>query len=791
MSLLAPWLLFPVVLLALSLGCGLLVERSAGIRLDGALLVPLGLALLIVEADLVTMTDRTSQLAAPLAITLAIAGFALSQRRPRRPDGWAIGCAVAVFAVYAAPIVLSGAATFAGYITLDDTSTWLLLADRAMEHGRTQSGLEPSTYQQVITDYLDHGYPLGGFLPMGIGGKLTGQDIAWLYQPTIAFSGATLALSIYSLSSRLVVSRPLRAVVAFVAAQPALLYAYAYWSGIKELAAAALIALVCAAVVGTFDRWDSPRATVAAALPTAALFAVLSPAGAVWLLVPAIVAGVILFRLGLRPLARSGLSLIVLVALLSIPSIALTRSFVSGASGGEITTSNEVANLGHPLDTLQMLGIWPATDFRSKPHDELLTHLLIGVLLLGAVVGLVLAWKRRVWGMPLYLATGGIGIALLFVLNHIGLSSPWLNAKGMAEGSPAYVAAGLVGVAALFETGRRTEAVVMGAAIAAGVLWSNGLVYRNVWLAPHRQLAELEKIGHLYSGQGPALMTNPAPYGTRHFLRHLDPEGASERRRRIVPLLSGEGLPPNTYADIDRFQLDGILVYRTLVLPHSPVLSRPPSMYRLARRGRYYDVWQRPDAYPAVGERLPLGDELDPGAVPACNDVLRLARRAGDAGRLAAVPRMPVISAKLSASEDPPGWGSDESGLIYPYSAGDAITTVNVERGGSYRLWLGGSFRDRLRVEVDGQQISDLRYRLNDSGLYTDLGTVSLEPGEHTVRLRVGGPGIRPGSGGYAVGLGPLLLSREDTPTDVLTVPSDQARSLCNRNLDWVEALTS
>src|SRR4051794_28772425 len=99
MSLLAPWLLFPVVLLALSLGCGLLVERAAAIRLDGALLVPLGLALLIVEADLVTMTDATSQLAAPLAIVLALAGFGFSTRKPHRPDGWAVGCALAVFAV--------------------------------------------------------------------------------------------------------------------------------------------------------------------------------------------------------------------------------------------------------------------------------------------------------------------------------------------------------------------------------------------------------------------------------------------------------------------------------------------------------------------------------------------------------------------------------------------------------------------------------------------------------------------------------------------------------------------
>ena len=262
MALFIAWLVVPLVLVALSLGCGLLVERAAGLTLPGALLLPLGLALVIVEADLVTMTSATAQLATPLAVALAVAGYGLADRRGRRVDGWALGCGVGVFAVYAAPIVLSGQATFAGYITLDDTSSWFALTDRAMEHGRSVAGLAPSTYQQVLTDLLHtSGYPLGAFMPLGIGGKLTGQDIAWLFQPTIALLAVMLALSLYTLSARLVSSRPLRAVVAFLGAQPALLFAYSLWSGIKELAAAALIALVCAAVAATIGRWQSLRAT--------------------------------------------------------------------------------------------------------------------------------------------------------------------------------------------------------------------------------------------------------------------------------------------------------------------------------------------------------------------------------------------------------------------------------------------------------------------------------------------------------------------------------------------------
>ena len=790
MSLLVPWLLFPLVLVTLALGCGLLVERAAGMTLPGALLPPLGLALLIVEADLLTMRGPTAQLATPVAIALAVGGYGLGARRGRLPNAWALSAGVGVFAAYAAPVVLSGRATFAGYITLDDTATWLALADRALEHGRTLTDLAPSTYQQVLTDYLSSGYPLGAFLPLGIGGVVTGQDLAWLFQPTIALFGAMLGLSIYVLSGRLVSSKPLRALVAFLGAQPALLFAYSLWSGIKELAAAALIALVCAAVASTIDRWASLRATIPAALAAAALLAILSPAGGVWLVAPALVVLVILIRRGLRSSIRVVAVLVALIAVLSIPSISIAPAFVSGASGGEITSSTEVANLGHPLDRLEAFGIWPATDFRSRPHDSAVTYVLIGVLLLAVAASLVFALRRRAWGMPLYLITGGAGILLLFVLDHVGLSSPWLNAKGMAEGSAALVAAGVAGAAAMFESGRRTEAVVIGVAIAAGVLWSNGLAYSNAWLAPRGPFAELQAIGSRYAGQGPTLTTDTEPYITRHFLRKMDAESPSERRRRVIPLLNGHGIAEGIYADLDQFQLGAVLVYKTLVLPRSPVMSRPPATYQLVRRGRYYDVWQRPGTSPAIVEHLPLGDSLQPGAVPRCSDVLRLAQSAGAGGRLAAAPRRPVIAVPLSSADHPRAWGADQNGLLYPNRAGDVQAQVTIQQPGSYELWLGGSFRDRLRVYVDDEPLTDLRYRLNDDGDYTALGTADLSRGPHTVRLRVTGPDLHPGSGGYPFGLGPLLLTTTtaaDAPVTV--VDPAAARSLCGKRLDWVEAI--
>ena len=90
-------------------------------------------------------------------------------------------------------------------------------------------------------------------------------------------------------------------------------------------------------------------------------------------------------------------------------------------------------------------------------------------------------------------------------------------------------------------------------------------------------------------------MTEYQPYGVRHFLRRGDPEGASELRRRAVPLVGGGTLAKGQSADIDRFQRQAVLVYRTLVLRRSSSRSRPPLAYDLTWTGDFYEVWQRPE----------------------------------------------------------------------------------------------------------------------------------------------------------------------------------------------------
>ena len=285
---------------ALSFGCGRLVERAAGERLPGPLVLPLGFAVVILAGEFATLTGATAELAAPFAAGLAVAGLLLGPIRRHRPDLWALADRGRPSSrVFAAPVVLSGEATFAGYIKLDDTATYFAMTDRVMEHGRDLAGLAPSTYEATLATTLAIGYPTGVLMPIGIGHQLLAYDLAWLFQPYIAFLAAMLVLSLYALLAPLVPSRPLRAFAVFVAAQPAILFGYSLWGGIKEVAGAWLLALLAVLVPWTLE----PRASVRAVLPLAvvcsALVCVLSLPAAAWL-VPALVVAVVLMRCGAR-----------------------------------------------------------------------------------------------------------------------------------------------------------------------------------------------------------------------------------------------------------------------------------------------------------------------------------------------------------------------------------------------------------------------------------------------------------------------------------------------------------
>jgi hypothetical protein len=686
------WIFFPAAIAALSLGCGLLVERVTRTRLPSELLLPTGFAAIVSVALFATLTSATASLALPTVLALSVVGLATSiPPSLRRIDPWAIAAGVGVFAVFAAPVVLSGDATFAGYVKLDDTATFLALTDRALEHGRSLDGLAPSSYEATLAFNLPF-YPLGSLLPLGIGAKLVGHDIAWVFQPYLAFLAALLGLALYRLSGLVVPSRPARAAAAFLAAQAALLYGYSLWGGVKEVAAAALVALAAALTSDAFNARRSALALIPLGIAAAALVGVLSIGALVWLIpvIGVVAVSIVRRRSGVRPIALVGVG-----AVLLVPSLVVARLMFGEGVLSSVRDEGELGNLVGALNPLQVFGVWPAGDFRFRPDRMDVTYVLVAAVALLALAGLLAAAARRAWELPLYVA-GALGGAVVYGL----LASPWIEAKAFAIASPALVLAALVGALRLLGV-RRTEGAVAVGLIALGVGWSNVLAFGDATLAPREQLAELEAIGKRFDGQGPALMTEYQPYGVRHFLRGLDAEGASELRRRPIPLRNGSTVPKGGYADLAAFRRDAVLTYRTLVLRRTPIGSRPPSAYRLVWQRRFYEVWQRPNAVPVSAS-----------------------------GTRSCAKALSVTGSGLS-----------------------------VTRNGRYEVWAGGSVRGELIALVDGRQIGRVRHQLNHAGQYTSLGQVELTAGSHTLQSRYRQARFRPGEGGEAWATGPLLVT--------------------------------
>jgi hypothetical protein len=728
--------------------------------LPRALVIPAGLTLVIVAAQFATLTDATAELAGPLVVALALAGLLLSAPWRSRPDPWPATAAVGVFAVFAAPVVLSGEATFAGYIKLDDTATYLAMTDRVMEHGRSLAGLAPSTYEATLATTLAIGYPTGSLMPLGLGHQLLSYDSAWLYQPYLAFLAALLALVLYALLGRVIAPRSLRACAAFIAAQPAILFGYALWGGIKELAGALLLALVAALLPWTLERERGPRAVLPLASAGAALVCVLSLPGALWLVPPLLAGAVVVARRPSRPLLLKGGAFALALAIFAIPAFVAAVDWLPRI--GAFNNETNLGNLIHALSPLQLVGIWPVGDFRVHPHDSAPAYVLIALAVAAGAVGLWWAWRSAAWPLLVYAATAVVGC---FV--YVAISSPWVGGKTLAMAAPAVLAAAFAGCAALLARGRALEAAIVALALAGGVVWSNVLQYHDVWLAPRDQLHELEAIGNRFAGDGPALMTTYEPYGVRHFLRRLDPEGASELRRRFDYLTNGTVLDKGESADIDRIRVDGLLVYRTLVLRRGPAASRPPSMYRLVWSGRYYEVWQRP-VHPreTIVRHLPLGNASQAAAVPRCGELESL-----QGSSLVTTQRPQAIS------------------LGNPPASGAVTLTVTVPADGVYTAWIGGDWFGDASVSIDGHRVGSLREELNWPGLYSDLGSTPLAAGAHQVTIKYERGGWRPGSGATPYAFGPVALSPVDSREPVIKVSSSRASTLCGRPWDWVESI--
>jgi hypothetical protein len=744
-SLIAPWVGFPLLLAAIGLGWGYLVELAAGRSVNNVLVIPVGLATALVVSGTFTTFSGSAPAAVPVVGAGAGIGLVVllwtrlrgapSQLEPEaRPEGqpaaagasgaeaterstaarwrlpglWAALAAVGALLAYGAPVLLTGQATFTGYVKLDDTATWFNIVDVVMNHSHSLAAMNaafhpPSTFTQVFTGDVGEHYPLGAFQLLGVGNGLTGIDPAWIIQPYFACCAAALALGIYALVGDLVPSRRLLALVAFLGAQPALLYGYSLWGGIKEMTAAFLLAAGVALVVPLLRRPPTGMRDVRAMIPlaiTAGALAQTLQIGAGGWIGPALLVLALTWlwpKLRLGGAARSGghtvrASIVALVAvgvmtvIMIVPVIASLSSFLSNHFTGLFsegqTHAEQFGNLLQPISGWQLAGIWPVGDFRFTAA-AMPTAILIGVAVAAALFGVVLAILRRGYGPPLYVLVVLCAVGLEYLLN----TTPWVLGKSLAISSPALLTAGLTGAAMLWSLRRgplppiagasqlapeaappaprgssgppsaedeaapfvawlrRRHAWVLGPIvmliIGVGVLWSNVLAYSDATIAPRARLAELQHVGELVKGKGPTFLNQYEAYGDRHFLREGAPVEPAEYRPVVLPLRNGAVLTKSAWANLDAFPLSTLLPYQSIVTMRSPVESRPPSLWHLVWQGRYYQLWQRPaTASSTILEHIPYGE---PNEHPYCGNAERGATEPLCALNPVAIPSCPQL----------------------------------------------------------------------------------------------------------------------------------------------------
>src|SRR5207244_6100233 len=132
-------------------------------RLEPALLAPLGYAAAIAVLAPLFATGAGATPALILLALLALGGLAAGRNgiaERLRPGGGTLTAAI-VYAIFIAPIALSGTVTFLGYNLLNDTAIHLALIDWIGDHGSRFIAQAPSSYGATINDYVESRYPLG------------------------------------------------------------------------------------------------------------------------------------------------------------------------------------------------------------------------------------------------------------------------------------------------------------------------------------------------------------------------------------------------------------------------------------------------------------------------------------------------------------------------------------------------------------------------------------------------------------------------------------------------------
>jgi hypothetical protein len=793
-------ILFPLVLLALSTGCGLLVRRIGGGWLPAILLAPVGFALVVATCAFATYIHWLAPAAGYFVLAFALLGFFLQARtgglRPPRMDGipWGLLAGLAAFVAVGAPVLLSGTPTWSGYSRIVDIGFQMDFSQYIAEAGRAAAGLN-SSYHVNAEKLVSIGYPGGGQATLGSIAALIHTNLAWCYQMYHAFAAGMGAVAIYSLLGRATTSRPLRALGAAVAIQPNVMYAYALEGGIKELTTATMLVVTAAVFAERRPGEGSHLSVIPAAVGISGAVAAFSFGVAPWLglLLLGMFVVSLVYPGRLRAIVSWAL-LTVIAIVISLPGVISAATQLSGIAGTAIGGSVNLGlgNLAAPVPDWSAAGVWLTGDYRFPLVHVAMTHRFDVLVIVVGVVGILFALIRRRWTLALI----GVStpIALIYYIEH---STAWIQFKSFTITGVFALTLAFAGAAALRDNKRRPIALVgwlLALVIAGAVLYGNAITYHDVTLAPAARYHDLSEIDKRYAGQGPTLF--PAFDETAEYFLH-DVEGSSS----VVPAHYELQLRPGVLApgalaysfNLNQYTLPYLQKFRLIVEPRGPQAVRPPSNWDLAEKTPYFNVWKRVRPAADIVTHLPLSGLPHERSALFCSNFEKTVREAGAGVSLAYVPAPPVTEILPTTGAHPSYWKVENQELV-AYGAGSDRITFTLAHPGTYKLWMEGTIGRPVKFVLDGRTVGTIAYEERYPGQYLYIGTAKLTAGQHTLVIKRGGGSLHPGSGDDidpdTRALGPILLFPQGSQTyQVRLAPASAAHAICSAPVgyEWME----
>ncbi len=726
-------LVYPVVLVLLCVGAGLLIEWASDAPLPAVLLPAIGAACLIVVSQLSTYIVWLAPATPYLMLGVALAGIAVGNRRlsicarvsrARARDTLLF---VLAYALALAPVLAAGRPTFSAYMTLADSAFHMMGADFLIHHGQDYSHLDLSnSYDGFIKVYYGIGYPSGADTLFGGSATLLGLPLIWSFQPFNAFMLATAAGPALLLARRAGLQGSWARLAALTATVPALVYAYELIGSIKEIVALPLI-LCAGALVVADRRWiqAGPRGAIPLALVLAGGVGALGVAFGAWALTAALVLAVVLsVQIARRTLdVRHVAGLICIGALVLLIGALPTWSHL-GASLQVAKTIASTANPGNlhtPLRAGQLFGLWFGPTYTESPAGAALTlgDASVALALIVAVVGVATLLRSGRFSL-----VGWLALVLALWLALDAFVSTWANAKTLMLTSSVVVLSVWAGIAALRRSRARVLAPALAVMFVAGVLVSDALQYHSTNLAPTARYEELAHVGARFAGQGPALVTDFDEYAL-YQLRALDIGGPNFAYPppALAASAGGYGKPVR----LSRIAPAALRAYPLIVTRRDPSAQSPPAPYALAWQGVYYQVWRRA---PAIGPHA--GATVTTHTIP--------------------LRTPPLVSVRLSHTQRPRDWPLVHRRIVMG-GPGTLTASFVIPRAGVWEMWLKGDLMRAVTVSVEAHTLGTLAGQLDGNTLVVNTLTplrARLSAGRHTLTVTRPGANLAPGDGGVA-----------------------------------------